>query len=337
MVQLLYEITIIQEYGFEYRWSGSDGFGIYFVINTISFVLNGFVGGLIVVFFLQYWIRDRSYSFGLLYGMIIYVVLFFLMTCIQNYFVINSIWDGRTSFYSAYIKGLEDYFFSYEFVRIFLFWLFVMIGTLITLFVNDKYGPGELKKFLLGKYFHPKSEERVFMFLDLKDSTSIAERLGERQYFSFIQQVFKDITPVLLDTKGEVYQYVGDEVVITWKTSSGVRNLNCIRCFRGVDKLLKEVAPRYENRFGVVPEFKAGLHVGTVMVGEIGVIKRDIAYSGDVLNTAARIQSKCNEFGVSLLFSEDLLNHFPEGHWSPKPMGKVRLRGKAEALHLYSL
>ncbi len=337
MVQLTYEVAILKEYGFEYRWSTSNNFMTYFLINTLAFTLNGFVGGIIVVYFLQYWIRNRSYGFGLLYGMIIYVIFFFLMTCLQNYFVIKSIWDGKTSLYSAYIKGLEDYFFSYEFVRNFPFWLFVLTGTLITMFINDKYGPGELKKFLLGKYFHPKIEERIFMFLDLKDSTSIAEKLGEHKYFSFIQKVFKDVTPVLLDTKGEVYQYVGDEIVITWKIKNGIKDSNCIRCFQNIKNLLKKFGPIYEEQFGVVPEFKAGLHVGTAIVGEIGVIKRDIAYSGDVLNTAARIQSKCNEFGASLLLSEDLLSYFPEGYLSLKSMGKVELRGKAEALSLYSL
>ncbi|MEJ2005405.1 MAG: adenylate/guanylate cyclase domain-containing protein, partial [Cyclobacteriaceae bacterium] len=266
MMQLGYEITIIKEYGLEYRWSNSDGFITYFLINTAAFI-----------------------SFGLLYGIVIYVVFFFLMTCLQNYFVIRSIWDGGTPFFQAYLKGLKDYFISYEFIRLFPFWLLILTGTLITLFINDKYGPGELKKFLLGKYFHPKDERRFFMFLDLKGSTGIAEKLGEHQYFSFIQKVFKDVTPVLLDTEGEVYQYVGDEMVLTWKVKKGIRDLNCIRCFQGIRHLLDELAPVYMEQFGVIPEFKAGLHVGAAVVGEIGVIKRDIAYSGDVLNTTARI------------------------------------------------
>ncbi len=337
MMQLGYEITIIKEYGLEYRWSAPNSFMTYFLINTAAFVLNGFLGGLIVVFFLQYWIRNRSYGFGLLYGVLIYILLFFLMTCLQNYFVINSIWDGNTPFYSAYIKGLKDYFISYEFIRLFPFWLLVLTGTLISLFINDKYGPGELKKFLLGKYFYPKEEERIFMFLDLKGSTTIAEKLGENTYFNFIQKVFKDVTPVLLETKGEVYQYVGDEIVITWKIKPGSKDLNCIRCFQNIKKLLEHLAPAYREQFGAIPEFKAGLHVGRAIVGEVGVIKRDIAYSGDVLNTTARIQSRCNEFGATLLISEDLLSLFPKGAVAANPIGEVALRGKSKAVGLYSI
>lgn len=337
MLQLLYEMAVLKEYGFEYRWSTSGNFMTYFLINTLAFVLNGFVAGLVIVFFLQHWIRNRSYTLGLLYGVGIYVALFFLLTCVQNYFVIRSIWDGTGSFYAAYLQGLKDYFFSFEFVRAFPFWLMVLTGTLITLLINDKYGPGVLRKFLLGRYFHPRSEQRIFMFLDLKGSTTIAEKLGERKYFNFIRQAFKDVTPALLDTRGEVYQYVGDEIVITWNIKQGIKNFNCIRCFEGVRKLLKDKAAYYQDEFGAVPEFKAGLHVGAAIVGEIGVIKRDIAYSGDVLNTTARIQSKCNQYGENLILSGDLLKLFPKGRLTPRSLGEVVLRGKTEAVALYSL
>src|SRR6056297_2013336 len=105
MLQLLYEMAILKEYGFEYRWSTSGNFMTYFIINSLAFVINGFVGGLVVVFFLQSWIRDRSYTKGLLYGIVIYIVLFFLMTFLQNYFVVDSMWDGKGAFSLAYLEG----------------------------------------------------------------------------------------------------------------------------------------------------------------------------------------------------------------------------------------
>lgn len=337
MIQLIYEVAILHEYGLDYRWSTAGNFLDYFLINTFAFVLNGVIGGLLIVFFLQYWFRNHSYARGLLYGMGTYIVLFILLTCLQNYFVVKSIWDESTPFYLAYIQGLEDYFFSFEFARNFPFWLLILIGTLIILFINDKYGPGVLRKFLIGRYFRPRSEERIFMFLDLKGSTAIAEKLGEHQYFSFLQKVYREITPVLIETMGEVYQYVGDEVVVSWTVPQGIKNINCIRCFKSIQQLLDDRKNLYTQLFGVIPIFKAGIHIGRSVVGEIGVIKRDIAYSGDVLNTTSRIQSMCNELGASLLVSEDLLDQLPKDRLSPKSMGKIRLRGKARSITLYSL
>jgi adenylate cyclase len=224
-------------------------------------------------------------------------------------------------------------------VTVYVFWLIVVALTLIALQINDKYGPGVFGSFLLGKYFHPKREERIFMFLDLRGSTTIAEKLGESAYFNFLKDLFRDVTPGILDSKGEIYQYVGDEVVISWKNTVGVAKANCIQCYLNIQQILFEKRSYYQEKYhGIVPEFKAGLHSGYVMVGEIGIVKREIAYSGDVLNTTARIQSKCNELGVNILLSKNLKQrlNLPES-MDIIPIGELPLRGKQEAVMLYTL
>jgi adenylate cyclase len=92
----------------------------------------------------------------------------------------------------------------------------------------------------------------------------------------------------------------------------------------------------FEDNFGVQPEFKAGLHYGNVMAGEIGVVKRDIAYSGDVLNTTARIQGKCNELRVDILLSKSLIDrlHAAIDKFTVQELGTIELRGKKEKVHL---
>jgi adenylate cyclase len=54
------------------------------------------------------------------------------------------------------------------------------------------------------------------------------------------------------------------------------------------------------------PIFKAGANAGPVTVTEIGDIKRDLAFLGDTMNTAARIQGLCNQFQADLLISDSL-------------------------------
>lgn len=103
--------------------------------------------------------------------------------------------------------------------------------TLIILMVNDKYGPGVFKDFLLGRYFHPKKEERIFMFIDIRSATTIAEGIGEEKYFNFLKDFFRDITPAIIYTRGEIYQYVGDEMVVSWKLKNGLYKVNVLRCY----------------------------------------------------------------------------------------------------------
>lgn len=191
----------------------------------------------------------------------------------------------------------------------------------------------------MGKYFRPQREERIFMFLDLRSSTTIAEQLGEVVYFNFLRDLFQHATPSILYAKGEIYQYVGDEIVISWKMNNGMENANCVRCFFDIQLELRRRSAYYQDTYGVTPEFKAGLHYGFVMAGEVGVVKRDIAFSGDVLNTAARIQSKCNELGVNILLSKFLLDKLslPPHTFEPKKIGDLPLRGKQEKVVLYTI
>ena len=230
-------------------------------------------------------------------------------------------------------------FLSFEFLRNYIFWLIVVLLTTIGLLVNDKYGPGVFREFLLGKYFHPQLEERIFMFLDLRSSTSIAERLGQQAYFNMLKELFEDVTQPILYTRGEIYQYVGDEIVVSWPMEKGKAQANCIRCYFEIREVLKRKAPSYRSRYGVAPEMKAGLHYGEVLAGEIGVIKRDITYTGDVLNTASRIQNQCNTLGVDILLSKKLLDvlKLAPDQYHPERIGYVDLRGKSDQMVVYTL
>ncbi|MHC4457755.1 MAG: adenylate/guanylate cyclase domain-containing protein, partial [Planctomycetota bacterium] len=90
------------------------------------------------------------------------------------------------------------------------------MAALFILQVSDKFGQGVLISFLLGKYHRPKEDDRIFMFMDLKSSTTYAEKLGHIKYSQFIQDCFFDITDVITKYDAKIYQYVGDEVVLSW-------------------------------------------------------------------------------------------------------------------------
>lgn len=313
-------------------------FGNYFLYTLFATIIAGTLGGCIIVFFLEDWFRSKSYGQALLTTLILHFLVFLFAMSITYSITYSanlgvSIFDAQVWILFGQDLSTINYWKNYT------LWLLIAIFTIAGLFINDKYGPGLLQEFLLGRYFQPKREERIFMFLDLRSSTKIAESLGEAQYFNFVKEVFKDVTPAIIYSRGEIYKYVGDEIIISWKMNAGTQNTNCINCFFEVQELLRQKAENYQNKYGIIPEFKAGLHYGHVMAGEVGVIKRDIEFSGEVLNTAARIQSKCNELGVNLLFSEYLLFRLPmdDSYYIPKEVGEVALRGKQEQVKLFTI
>jgi len=119
---------------------------------------------------------------------------------------------------------------------------------------------------------------------------------------------------------------------------NGIKNGNCIRCFYDIRAVINLKSAEYKAKYGVIPDFKAGGHCGKVTIGEIGVLKRDIVFSGDVLNTTSRIQSMCNDFGVRLLISKRLLDKFglPPNRLGTRKIGNISLKGKKKKVVLYT-
>lgn len=200
-----------------------------------------------------------------------------------------------------------------------------------------KIGGGNTKRFLLGLMNKPREEERIFMFLDLKSSTTIAEKIGHRKFSHLIQDVFNDMV-VVDNYKAEVYNYLGDGAIISWTVKEGVKNGNCLNAFYAFSKVLAKRSRYYNRKYGLEPKFKAGAHVGKVMVLQIGQIRRDISYNGDTMNTAARIESQCNDLKQQLLISGDLQALLNDNkNFRYKSVGEIQLKGKRKAVEIFGV
>ncbi len=213
-----------------------------------------------------------------------------------------------------------------------------LIATMET--INRLLGQKAMVRLLTGKYYRPVREERFIMFLDLADSTSIAEEVGDEAFHGFIRDFFHDITDPVLKRKAEIYKYVGDEVILTWKKDEGIANNNVLYLINDIVENLKIMSEKYISRYGRVPRYRAGLHFGNVLVGELGVIKMEVALLGDAMNTAARIQAACRENNVDFLMSGAALNQLREidkSEFSASSIGSISLKGKNTAVELFSI
>ncbi len=204
--------------------------------------------------------------------------------------------------------------------------------------VSRLLGPGTAIQILLGRYIRPVEEERAFLFIDLADSTALAESLGPARFAELKNDFFHDVAEPVLDTRGQIVQYVGDEVMITWPHLEERGGSDPVRCFFMLRERVRRRASEYEKRYGVVPRFRAGLHGGTVVVSQLGDLKREIVFSGDAVNTASRIQGLCRPLGSDFLASEEVLARAVlPGRVEAYPIGEHDLRGKATAVQLVSL
>lgn len=335
IIQAFYEFSVMYNYEVLPDW-----FDLWALlrINMITSSMAGITAGLVVFPLINTWLRTHSYRLALLYSAVIITLSFFaISTC--GTFIFNTLKYDAPVNDARVLSEAVKYLGSTENLKNFLFWLLIGVATIVGIQIKDKYGPGNFSKFLLGKYFHPKEENRIFMFLDIRSSTAIAEQLEEVQYFEFLRDFFNDVTPAILRSQGNIYKYVGDEIIINWTYKEGFKSGNCVTVFFDIKEKIRKRARHYKTQYNVEPSFKVGIHAGKTVVGEIGMIKRDITYSGDVLNTASRIQSMCNDCGVDILYSKKVAEHLQldSSTYHQESIGEVRLRGKKEELELFTI
>lgn len=206
------------------------------------------------------------------------------------------------------------------------------------LMLRRMLGPNVLLNFFTGRYHTPVEEERIFLFVDIVSSTTIAEKIGDLNFHVFLNDYFYDITDAILSAGGEIYKYVGDEIIVSWRVSDSIRNTRCIQSFFEIKKSIEKKKQRYLDKFGFIPYCRAGLHCGPVIVGEMGDFKQEIAFLGDTVNTTSRIQEACREYGVDLLVSSELLDKLliPPAYKATS-LGKIRLKGKDKPMELFGI
>ena len=312
-----------------------------FLRNLIATIINCVIGatllGSLEVLYLSKLLRKKPFGATLLIKTTIYLMFMLFFISLGEIYIISSE-INKHMLSGDVLKLYVDFLFSSRVVMNIIYWSIACMSALFILQVSDKFGQGILISFLLGKYHQPKEEDRIFMFMDLKSSTTYAEKLGHIKYSQFIQDCFFDITDVITKHEAKIYQYVGDEVVLSWGVKEGIENSNCINTFFEYDTLIKSKKNYYKNKYGIIPEFKAGLHLGKVTIAEVGEIKKELAYHGDTINTAARIQDKCNDFQKRLLISESMKIKLENQHlFDFSGIGDVSLKGKAKSMNLYEV
>jgi adenylate cyclase len=200
-------------------------------------------------------------------------------------------------------------------------------------------GPSTFRALVTGRYHRPRSEERVVMFLDLRGSTALAERLGDAQFLDLLDRVVYDLSDPVVEAGGDIYRYVGDEVIVTWPAETGAHDGACVTCLFAIEAALASRRDDYLREFGAEPRLRGALHIGSLMVGIIGDYRTEIVMLGDTMNTTARIEDACRTTGHDFIASGPLLQRIgtlPAGI-AAKPLGPMPLRGKEAALDLFAL
>lgn len=261
------------------------------------------------------------------YGTILFLVLL----------VVNGI-DVGLQVGGGFVGGARSYIFEQSLKRDFVLSMLAVVGMSSALEVRTLHNRGELWRFLTGRYRYPSEETRLFLFADMVGSTALAEQLGNLEYSSLLREVFQDTSEAILAWRGDVYQFAGDGVIVTWRHQDGLKDAACVRCFFEMVRALNTRAAQYAERYNTTPRLRAGVHGGDVVTTWVGEAKKELAFHGDALNATARIAAHCREAEADCLISQWVFDRVElPAELSATPIGSHQLRGKRDPVGLFSV
>jgi adenylate cyclase len=224
------------------------------------------------------------------------------------------------------------------------FWLGFIYSAVISVLMNLIFGiahiigPRTFLNFITGQYHTPVEENRFVLFVDIAGSTGVAERLGGVGIHRFLDRTFRLLNLSVVDYRGEVLNYVGDEVIVTWPERSGAIDCRPLRCFMAMRDELTLASGQLEREFAAAPRIRGSLNFGPVIVGEIGDIKRAIVFNGDVMNTAARLEELSRKVEGGFLASRAAIERFNSAPpFAVRDLGRFAIRGRAHGIDVVGL
>ncbi len=268
--------------------------------------------------------RKHGFLFKVFLNSFVYVVIFFVGRQIGHSILGRSyqlIWDK-------------------QFIASLVFSVVLALLVNFILEMSQLVGSKAVWNFVRGIYHRPIEEDRVFLFVDLAGSTTIAEEIGNRKFLDLLNLFFSALSLAASETDAEIYKYVGDEAIITWRAGDAATRDNALDCFFKFQRYLKLDDQVFKDTFGLVPTFRGAIHRGWVVAGELGVLRKEIAYLGDVVNTTARLMETAREHAVPLVVSDSFLSLYngkTPSRFKLKLIGDETLRGKDEKITVYSV
>lgn len=297
---------------------------------------NGFFIGLVLAL-INAFVMPYLASLSIWQAIVVNVLMFVIVTMFSLGSVLLTalLWKGQAT--AEAWDTTVNFLFSHRMFSIFAFML--PIGALLNLAreMSLRLGYDLFWKIISGSYRKPKEENRVFLFVDLATSTTIAEQLEHVRYSQLIQDCFQELSLLVLKFQASIYQFVGDEAVITWSLDKDAEaGQKAVALFFTFRKALQDNAAYFSRNYHVVPVFRGAVHSGIVTTVEIGALKREIAYHGDVLNTAARLMEISKQHNNQLTTTNAILKDI-NGSIQAQLLGEYLLRGKNKKVEVYGL
>jgi class 3 adenylate cyclase len=212
--------------------------------------------------------------------------------------------------------------------------LFAVVG-IVVMRTAHFIGIETLFHLTVGTYHRPVLQEKVLVFLDINNSTALAEELGAVRTKSLVGKFLFDISKPITDHGGDIYLYKGDGLIALWDWREAVRGNRILRTIDAIFATIRRERREYLEQFSVVPSFRIGVHGGEVVVSEQGDTKRAIGVYGTTINIAARMEEAAKTYNVACAISGDVAENLRGEEGRLIAIGHEKIRGSAVEIPIY--
>lgn len=184
-------------------------------------------------------------------------------------------------------------------------------------------------------------KEVSIVFSDLRGFTPLGESFGDdvKGLTEVMNEYMDAITQPVLDAEGMIIKYIGDASMHIHNAPIDDQNhpktavQTGLNMLKAVEKFNVELTAKGKPPIGM----GAGINTGLGYIGEMGSTKRH-SYDvlGDSVSTAARIESKCKEYGCLLLVGENTVKLCEKDFFFLK-VDDLAVKGKSVGIGIYTV
>ncbi len=176
------------------------------------------------------------------------------------------------------------------------------------------------------------------LFSDIRDFTSISERLSPDQVVNLLNRYFKPMTSIVRKNQGTLDKFIGDALMAFWNAPLDVPDhASCsIRTALEMHKALHELNKEFQQEHGFHLSIGMGIHTGKAFIGNMGTDEL-LSYTaiGDNINLASRLEGLCPVYGVTAVVSgETRIQCDSDYFW--QRLDRVRVKGKVQPVEIFT-
>ena len=174
--------------------------------------------------------------------------------------------------------------------------------------------------------------DAAILFCDLRNSTSLEEKLGRLAYLELLNEFFEKTTDAVNENGGEVLKFIGDAVLAIFPAGSD-KAAACQQASASASEIISLFSKAHSDEVQNEIDCSIGIAFGGVTYGNVGSQERlDFTVIGSAANIAARLADLGKREGQKIMMTEDVASH-DEGNLQ---LGKFELRNVKNAIECYT-